>query len=152
MSTPPDSPRPPAALRRLASWQAGRLATIGTRLTASRMPLEARSDFAVLACLAENGPLSQADLCRYLGLDRSNVNGIVSRLEQATRAGRRTDSADRRRTIVDITPEGQHYLNSLEAHADSVQRELLAPLSEREQEQLTALLDKVLSAHGPLQA
>ena len=73
----------PARLRSLASWQAGRVATIGARLTATRMPLEARSDFAVLAALTEFGALTQADLGRRLGLDRANVNGIVARLEEA---------------------------------------------------------------------
>src|SRR6478752_7540549 len=98
-----DDVRPPVALRHLVSWQAGRLATIGARLTAQRMPLEARSDFAVLACLDEAGPLSQADLGRILGLDRNNVNGIVVRLDAAALVIREPDPGDRRRNVVTIT-------------------------------------------------
>ena len=41
----------PAKLRALASWQAGRVGTLGARLTSAHMALEARSDFAVLAAL-----------------------------------------------------------------------------------------------------
>jgi hypothetical protein len=40
----------PARLRALASWQAGRVATLGARLTAAHMALEARSDFAWTSC------------------------------------------------------------------------------------------------------
>ena len=139
--------RAPASLRRLVSWQAGRLATIGARLTAQRLPLEARSDFAVLASLEERGPLSQAELGRVLALDRNNVNGIVTRLESRAQIERRTDPADRRRNIVSITPAGRERFGVLEGHAAGVQRELLKALDHEEGEQLVALLDRVLAAH-----
>src|ERR1700759_333233 len=72
----------PARLRELASWQASKVATLGARLFARRMPLGARADFAVLAALEEYGPLSQADIGRRLGLDRNDVNGGMTRLEE----------------------------------------------------------------------
>jgi DNA-binding MarR family transcriptional regulator len=137
----------PARLRSLASWQAGRVATIGARLTAARMPLEARSDFAVLAALTEFGALSQADLGRRLGLDRANVNGIVTRLERDGLLQRSPDAEDRRRLLLTPTPEGSSRLDDLEHRAHQVQDELLAPLDDHEREQLRLLLDKVLDAH-----
>jgi len=140
-------PGAPALLRNLASWQTGRVSTIGARLTAARMPLEARSDFAVLAALQEYGVLSQAELGRRLGLDRNNVNGIVTRLETDGHIERRTDPADRRRNIVAVTAAGLRYLNDLHALATDVQNELLADLDPDERHQLRALLEKVLSSH-----
>lgn len=142
--------RPPAALRRLVSWQAGRVATIGARLTAQHMPLEARSDYAVLASLEEYGPLSQADVGRVLGLDRNNVNGIVVRLDAGGMVTRRPDPDDRRRNVVAITREGRSRLGELQGHAAEVQRELLAGLDEAERDTLVRLLDTVL-AHHPAQ-
>jgi DNA-binding MarR family transcriptional regulator len=139
--------RPPAALRNLASWQAGRVATLGARLTGLRMPLEARSDFAVLAALDEYGELSQADLGRRLGLDRNNVNGIVTRLEREGWISRAADPADRRRNIVTVTDAGLTHLGRLQALAAEVQDELLAALDAAEREHLRALLDKVLGGH-----
>src|SRR3954469_15017583 len=106
-------PGAPALLRNLASWQAGRVSILGARFTAARMPLEARSDFAVLAALQEYGELSQADLGRRLGLDRNNVNGIVTRLEGNGYIERRTDAADRRRNIVAVTAAGLQHLRDL---------------------------------------
>ncbi|MFP3467508.1 MarR family winged helix-turn-helix transcriptional regulator [Leifsonia sp. SIMBA_070] len=144
--------RPPAALRRLVSWQAGRVATIGARLTAQHMPLEGRSDFAVLASLAENGPLSQAELGRLLGLDRNNVNGIVVRLDADALVAREPDPADRRRNVVTITQPGRARLAALQRHADAVQGELLAGLGHAEREELVRLLDKVLAHHPALPA
>ncbi|PZE23196.1 MULTISPECIES: MarR family winged helix-turn-helix transcriptional regulator [unclassified Curtobacterium] len=140
-------PRPPHALRTLVSWQAARVATIGTRLTAARMPLEARSDFAVLSALQEYGPLSQADIGRVLGLDRNNVNGIVVRLDADESVLRTPDPADRRRNIVTITANGGERLADLRTQADAVQDELLAALSPADRDALVRLLGDVLAAH-----
>jgi len=111
------------------------------------MPLEARSDFAVLSTLDENGPLSQADIGRVLGLDRNNVNGIVVRLDGHGFVSRAPDVGDRRRNVVTITPEGRARLSELQGHADAVQAELLAALSTEERENLIRLLGKVLASH-----
>ena len=142
-----DAPTPPEALRTLVSWQAGRVATIGARLTGARMPLEARSDFAVLSLLEENGPLSQADIGRILGLDRNNVNGIVVRLETDGFASRQPDPEDRRRNVVTITTEGRARSSELLDHAQAVQAELLTALSPDERKALIGLLGKVLASH-----
>lgn len=142
-----DGSRPPALLRSLASWQASRVATLGARFTASRMPLEARSDFAVLAALDEYGELSQAEIGRRLGLDRNNVNGIVTRLERDHRVKRQTDPADRRRNIVALTEEGLRLLHELHSLATGVQDNLLAALDAAEREHLRALLEKILLSH-----
>ncbi|MBO9048180.1 MarR family transcriptional regulator [Curtobacterium flaccumfaciens pv. flaccumfaciens] len=143
-----DDPTPPQALRTLVSWQAGRLATIGARLTSARMPLEARSDFAVLAALDENGALSQAEIGRALGLDRNNVNGIVVRLEGDEAVTREPDPTDRRRNVVTITAAGRVRLAEIQVLADAVQDELLAALSTKERKDLIHLLDRALSVHG----
>ena len=139
--------RPPAALRGLVSWQAGRVATIGARLTAQHMPVEARSDFAVLAALDEHGPLSQADLGRLLGLDRNNVNGIVVRLDTARALTREPDPSDRRRNVVTITDAGRARFEDLRERAAVVQAELLAGLDDGQRETLVSLLDAVLATH-----
>lgn len=111
------------------------------------MPLEARSDFAVLASLVEHGPLSQTDLGRALGLDRANVNGIVTRLEGGGAISRTTDPSDRRRNVVRVTDAGRARLAALQEHATAVQGRLLAELDEIERRELVRLLDKVLAGH-----
>lgn len=106
-------------------------------------------DSAVLAALEEFGPLSQADLGRLLGLDRSDVNGIVGRLEAASSLTRQPDPADRRRNIVAITDGGRVRVAELFEQATEVQAELLVALTPAERDQLTGLLAKVLRGHAP---
>jgi MarR family transcriptional regulator, lower aerobic nicotinate degradation pathway regulator len=142
-------PQPPARLRGLASWQASKASTLGARLTARRMPLGARADFAVLAALEEYGPLSQAEIGRRLGLDRNDVNGILNRLQTGHLVDRQPDPADRRRNVVTLTDAGQGHLEELQEHADAVQDELLAGLDATERRQLHALLAKLLGSHQP---
>lgn len=147
MTETPDEVQPPARLRALASWQASKTSTLGARLTASRMPLTARSDFAVLAALEEYGPLSQAEVGRRLGLDRNDINAILNRLQPRHHVDRKADPADRRRNIVAITGSGHRYLDELQAHADAVQDELLHGLDTLERHQLQTLLAKLLKSH-----
>ena len=147
-----DTVRPPARLRGLASWQTSKVSTLGARLTARRMPLGARADFAVLAALEEYGSLSQAEIGRRLGLDRNDVNGILNRLGKSRYADREPDPADRRRNVVTLTPAGRRHLDELQQHADQVQDELLAGLNATERRQLQALLTKLLDSHQPQSA
>jgi DNA-binding MarR family transcriptional regulator len=144
-----DTVRPPARLRELASWQTNKVSTLGARLTARRMPLGARADFAVLAALEEYGPLSQAEIGRRLGLDRNDVNGILNRLGKSHLADRQPDPADRRRNVITLTDAGRRHLDELQQHADQVQDELLAALNATERRQLHALLAKLLDGHQP---
>ena len=144
-----DALRPPVRLESLTQWQAGKVATLGARLTLSRMPLGGRADFAVLAALQQFGSLSQADIGRRLGLDRNDINEVVGRLEVAHHVDRIPDPADRRRNTVTITVPGAHHLDELETQAREVQNELLRGLNENEQADLRALLGKVLASHGP---
>ena len=139
--------QPPERLRGLVSWQAGKVATVGARLTARRMALSARTDFAVLAALEEYGPLSQADLGRRLGLDRNDVSTVLARLEADAAVLRAPDAADPRRNRVSVTAHGLTRLARLQEHADSVQDDLLAGLEEDQRHQLVALLGRVLAQH-----
>jgi len=141
---------PPARLRALISWQANKVNTVGSRLTAARMPLTARADFAVLAALEEYGTVSQADLGRRLGLDRNDINNVVNRLSEAGYVHRGTDPADRRRNIVTLLDAGRAHLEHLQALTETVQAELAANLTAAEVEQLRALLTKLLQAHPAL--
>ena len=141
--------QPPQRLRELAQWQLGKVAALGARFTASRMPAGGRSDFAVLATLDEYGPLSQADLGRRLGLDRNDISVIITRLSSAGHVDRQADPTDGRRNTVTTTAKGLRHFAELQGHADAVTDELLAALDADERARLTALLTKVLDGHAP---
>jgi MarR family transcriptional regulator, lower aerobic nicotinate degradation pathway regulator len=59
-----------------------------------------------------------------------------------------SDSADRCRNIVTITPADAAHVRRLDRVLADVQDDLLAPLSQAERTQLTRLLTRVLDYHG----
>ncbi|MEF2977557.1 MarR family winged helix-turn-helix transcriptional regulator [Subtercola sp. YIM 133946] len=61
---------------------------------------------AVLTHLCFTGPLTIGEAAQHLDRSQSVVSDIVSQLELKGLLERRTDPADRRRTLVWLTPEG----------------------------------------------
>ncbi|WP_127549462.1 MarR family transcriptional regulator [Actinoplanes sp. OR16] len=100
--------------------------------------------FAVLATLAEFGPLSQAQLSDRTGVYRSDLVGVMNELTDRGQVERAPDPADRRRNVVSLTPAGRRQLARLERILAGVEDEILAPLSAEERQQLTRLLTAVV--------
>ncbi|WP_199545850.1 MarR family winged helix-turn-helix transcriptional regulator [Streptomyces sp. N35] len=97
---------------------------------------------AVLQLLTD-GPVSQKALVDGLGVDPSVLVALLNGLENDNLIERRRDPADRRRHIVEITPEGAERLRKADAALDMVERELFGDLSERELASLRRILDKL---------
>lgn len=139
---------PPARLRRLPTWLINQVGLRGTRLIHERIARPgARADFAVLSALEEFGAMSQAELGRRLGLDRSDIAVVLNRLEADRLAERTADDGDRRRNVITVTPTGVQALEVLERALVSAQSELLGPLSADEQAQLVRLLQRLVDHH-----
>ena len=99
--------------------------------------------YRVLAALADTGAVSQADLGRATGLDRSDIAAATEELEARRFVRRRPDPNDRRRNRVSITAAGRRRLDRLERILAGVHDELLAGLSERERATLVTLLGRL---------
>jgi MarR family transcriptional regulator, lower aerobic nicotinate degradation pathway regulator len=133
----------------LPSWLLNQVASRANRLVAESFGRPGvRLHYAVLAGLAEFGPVSQAELSRRLGVDRSDLVAALNELEREDFAQRAPDDRDRRRNALRITPAGQAELRLLDARVQAAAAELLAPLAPREQEQLVSLLQRVLAHHS----
>lgn len=146
----PDPPPavPPERLRRTPSWLFNHLAGRGNRLAAARLGnLALRTDYAVLASLHETGPGSQAELCRRLAIDRSDMVAVLNRLEEQGLAVRQADERDRRRNEITITAAGRRALARLGEQIERVQDDLLEPLSAGQRRQLLELLQQLLDHH-----
>lgn len=87
--------------------------------------------------------MSQADLGRRTGIDRSDVVASLNRLVDRSFALREPDPADGRRNIVRLTTEGRAELRRLDNVLADVQVQVLAPLSESERATLVRLLEKL---------
>jgi DNA-binding MarR family transcriptional regulator len=142
-----DSPR---RLRSLPSWLTGQVAQQGGRLVGEALGEVGmrRHHFAVLTALAETGATSQAEIGRRLWLDRSDLHAILNELEARGLVARVRDARDRRRNLVELTPDGEATLRDLDARVDVAQDALLEPLSADERAQLAALLGRLVEHHA----
>jgi DNA-binding MarR family transcriptional regulator len=88
--------------------------------------------YRLLAALDETGPVSQANLGRMTGLDRSDVSVAVSALREDALVARSVHPTDRRRNVVSLTERGRAELTRLDAVVDRAQIRFLAPLTDEE--------------------
>ncbi|MFI6345041.1 MarR family winged helix-turn-helix transcriptional regulator [Streptomyces sp. NPDC050560] len=137
--------RTPARLRTTPSWLITHTATHASRLVSDAFESVGarRYHFALLSALAEFGPASQAELGRRCSIDRSYVVEAVNELAESGYVLRTPDTADRRRNVITITPEGESALARFDAALGEAQDALLAPLSPAERKLLTTLMGRV---------
>jgi len=100
--------------------------------------------YRLLAALEQCGPVSQADLGRTTGIDRSDVTAALTELEARDLIERRSDPRNKRRNIVTITPDGINELAALDSVVGKVQEDLLAPLTQAQRRQFIELLTRIL--------
>jgi DNA-binding MarR family transcriptional regulator len=107
--------------------------------------------YRLLAALKEWGPASQADLGRSTGIDRSDVTAALAELESRNLIERTVDPENKRRNIVTLTPEGVDQLRDLDTVVDTIQDELLAPLTPAQRRQFTTLISRLVDDPAPTQ-
>jgi DNA-binding MarR family transcriptional regulator len=107
------------------------------------IPEVTTTQLAALAKLAEQGPLSQNQLGRATAMDAATIKGVVGRLVRRRLVATVPSPDDRRRLIVDLTPEGRALYESLWPRGLEASRRTLAPLAPAEQVRLVALLRKL---------
>jgi MarR family transcriptional regulator, lower aerobic nicotinate degradation pathway regulator len=140
---------PPRRLEQLASWLAGQLARNATRIVDEALAEDGarRQHFTVLTALAEQGPMSQAELGRRLWIDRSDLHSILNELQDDGLVARAPDAEDRRRNRVHITAAGDAVRERLDARVQDAQDTLLAPLSRADRRELHRLLEQLVKYH-----
>jgi DNA-binding MarR family transcriptional regulator len=92
------------------------------------------------------GPMSQQALADRVGADPTKLVGLLNDLEGRHLVLRRRDPVDRRRHIVENSPEGEARVDAALAAAAAVEDELLAALDGEQRAQLRELL--VLAAES----
>ncbi len=107
------------------------------------IPEVTTTQFAVLARLAEIGPLSQNHLGRATAMDAATIKGVVDRLSRLGFVATAADPDDRRRLTVTLTPEGAQLFEARKATALDISRDTLAPLEPAERTVLLALLSRL---------
>jgi MarR family transcriptional regulator, lower aerobic nicotinate degradation pathway regulator len=110
---------------------------------AAAIPEITTTQFAVVARLAEVGPLSQNHLGRATAMDAATIKGVVDRLVKLGYVATMADPGDRRRLTVTLTEAGTALFFARTDTALTVSRETLAPLSPDEQATFKALLARL---------
>jgi DNA-binding MarR family transcriptional regulator len=109
------------------------------------------AEFDVLATLRRSGEpyaLTPSQLADAVMVTSGGMTGRVDRLVRAGLVAREQDPRDRRSVRVRLTDEGRAVVDRAVVEHLAAEEDLLAPLSARERERLTALLRKLLSARG----
>jgi DNA-binding MarR family transcriptional regulator len=101
--------------------------------------------YATLSTL-RNGPIAQQQLCISMHLDPNNCVLLLNEMEAAGHVRRTRDPADRRRHIVEITDEGRVALARTDEALNTVEDQVLGPLSTEERETLRELLGRALAS------
>jgi DNA-binding MarR family transcriptional regulator len=143
------SEQPAAMLRSTPSWLLSRTAAIGQRFVADALATVGarRYHVSVLATLDEFGPLSQAELGRRCGIDRSDMVALINELSDRGHVAREPDTVDRRRNVITITEVGRSHLQELRALVAGAQDDILAGLSTEERVTLVGLLTRIVESH-----
>ena len=104
--------------------------------------------FATLSLAVQNPDITQSEVARRLGIDRSGLVAIVDELERSALVARADIPGDRRLQALVPTPQGQRVyrdcLNRVRAHEER----LFSVLSDEEKSVLLRLLGKIRSAQN----
>jgi DNA-binding MarR family transcriptional regulator len=108
--------------------------------------------FGTLAYLRDQGAIGQQNLGEQLCVDANALVLILNDLEANGFAERRRDPADRRRHIVQATPEGLAALARAETYIASIEDDVLSALDAEQRATLQELLAAALQGNAAVPA
>ncbi|HEX6515136.1 MAG TPA: MarR family transcriptional regulator [Nocardioidaceae bacterium] len=101
-----------------------------------------RSAYGIMTWIADQGPQRLGSFASAFGLDPSTITRQVQALEKAGLAARTPDPADRRASILDLTPEGLEVLNRTREFRRRRMEEAIADWPEDDRQKFGLLLEK----------
>jgi DNA-binding MarR family transcriptional regulator len=105
--------------------------------------------YAILIAIDGGSHETQGAIADALGYDRGQLVGLLDEVEKRGLIERKRDPNDRRRHLVELTPNGKRTLRRLRAIARQLEDDFLAPLTMEQREQLHTLLRQLAEKHEP---
>ena len=100
--------------------------------------------YMTLGYIRDHPGTTQQEVESAMFMDANSVVLILNELEAAQYSIRRRDPNDRRRHIVEVTPAGRRALERADKARETLEDEVLQPLSADERRTLRSLLERVL--------
>lgn len=113
----------------------------GQELAGAKLSVRAAG---MLLLLEAQGPTSQHMIGRQMRLERSTMSLAADELERHRLVRRRRAPADRRLNELELTARGKRAVDEVKIATDHTTDTLLAPLTRDEQQQLLALLQRIV--------
>jgi DNA-binding MarR family transcriptional regulator len=107
--------------------------------------------FAALDAIQAHPGSDQSYVAEVIGYDRATIGGVIDRLEKKGWISRVVSTRDRRARELSLTSEGQQVLAELGPIVQGLQKGILHPLSEAEQQFFIHLTRRVVWQAEPLQ-
>ena len=101
----------------------------------------------MLTALAIRGEQDQTTLADEIGIDRTNVAEVLSRLETRKLVRRKENPADRRARLASLTPRGRKLMTQLFPAMQRAQDRLLAALTQKERDHFMATLVRLIETN-----
>src|SRR4029453_17179014 len=102
-------------------------------------------ELAVLNALGDQDPLSQQEVARRLGVDRTTMVSLVDALERKRLVERNPHPGDRRKNMVELTVTGRDPRRRGTQASEEAERRFLAALPEGESKRLKEALRALIA-------
>jgi len=102
---------------------------------------------AALATVDRHGPLTPSELASRERVQRPTATRLIAKLEEQGLVGRTADPADRRSSLIALTPEGKALLHEVRTRKDAFLAERLRRLTAEDRATLrraAEILEEVL--------
>ncbi|MGV1100217.1 MarR family winged helix-turn-helix transcriptional regulator [Thiovibrio sp. JS02] len=94
--------------------------------------------------VGHSGRLRMKELAKKMGVTTGTLTVMVDRLEQQALLKRVPHEQDRRSFLITLTEKGQRFFGEHHQYHLQLTEEIAASLSDPEQEQFSAILEKIL--------
>jgi DNA-binding MarR family transcriptional regulator len=142
--TEPVTSAPPEPLASDLCWLLSRAShALMTEMTAALESSGISPRHHSVLATAMTGELTQTELARMIGLDKTTMVVTVDELEAAGLAERRPAAGDRRARVISVTREGQRKVRAAEAVLQRVREDVLSSLPPAEREPFLRSLSRL---------